>query len=50
MNIDIPFLASSVKGWNYSHEWTWERGYWANFRKFNIDFVDYQGNVPQCTI
>lgn len=53
MSIDIPFLSSAVIGFNGIPEGTdddSQRWYWDNYRKITIEFVDYLGNVPQCTI
>lgn len=49
----IPFLASAVIGRNGVPEGTANDGhrwYWENYRRFQIEFFDVTGNVPQCSI
>lgn len=47
---DIPFLASAVVGFDGVSDPLDDRWYWENYRKFHLEFVDYLGDVPQCTI
>ena len=47
---DIPFLASAVVGFDGVADPSDDRWYWENYRKFHLEFVDYLGDVPQCTI
>lgn len=53
MSEKIPFLASAVIGYNGVPQNTandGDRAYWQNYRRFQIEFYDKLGNVPQCTI